>query len=499
MNATIRVRFAPSPTGFLHIGNARTALFNYLFARHHEGVFLLRIEDTDVERSSEEATTRILEDLRWLGLEWDEGPDRNGPFGPYRQSERHSFYDDFAKRLLQEGQAYKCFCSPERLEALRKEQLSRGMMPRYDGRCRTLSHEACSERESKGERPVIRFRVGKGVVSFEDLIHGRMTFQSEGIGDFIIVRSDGMAAYNFACVIDDHLMAISHVIRGEDHLSNTPRQILIYKALGFEPPQFAHHPLILGPDRSPLSKRHGATTVAQYREEGFLPQALLNYLILLGWTPPSGEEILGLDTLVKDFSLRAVSRSAPIFNRKKLEWLNSHYIRQENDRSLFERIRPYVEKAGLSVGKIDSSYLAKVVSILKGNLVTLSQVSEYLTIFFDEIFFFDDGARAILIDPENRKTLEGAREVIATLTESNEMNEEDWHAFVVSLEEKTGKRGKALLSPLRAALTGKTRGPELARTLPLLGKERMMKRIALALSLTDKERAEIKDEVGSGG
>lgn len=486
MNSTVRVRFAPSPTGFLHIGNARTALFNFLFARHHGGVFLLRIEDTDVERSSEESTLRILEDLRWLGLEWDEGPDRDGPYGPYRQSERQALYRDYATRLLQEEKAYKCFCSPERLEVLRKEQLSRGVMPRYDGRCRSLSPEECSKRESEGERPVIRFRVGKGAIPFEDLVHGKMTFQAEGMGDFIIVRSDGMAAYNFACVIDDHHMAISHVIRGEDHLSNTPRQILIYKALGWDPPRFAHHPLILGPDRTPLSKRHGATTVAQYREEGFLPGALLNYLILLGWTPPSGQEIIGLDRLIKDFSLEAVSRSAPIFNRKKLEWLNSHYIRQEDNQWLCDRIFPYVEKAGLSVREIDPAYLAKVVSALKGNLVTLSQVVEYLGIFFDEKFGFDDEARGILRDPEHRKTLGGALEVIKGMAEGNEMNEEVWHAFVASLEEKTGKRGKGLLAPLRAALTGKTKGPELARTLPLLTKERMIRRITQALSLADK-------------
>ena len=251
MIPNVRVRFAPSPTGLLHIGNARTALFNYLFSKHHQGTFILRIEDTDVERSMDASIDQILKDLQWLGIHWDEGPDLGGPDGPYRQSQRLSLYRDFADRLFQEGKVYKCFCSPVSLELLRKEQISKGKMPRYDGRCRWLSQEEISKMESQGLRPTLRFRVEKGRIVFEDIIHGRMTFDSEGIGDFIIVRSDGISAYNFACVIDDHLMHMTHVIRGEDHLSNTPRQILIYQALGWQPPSFAHHPLrLLSGDRS---------------------------------------------------------------------------------------------------------------------------------------------------------------------------------------------------------------------------------------------------------
>jgi nondiscriminating glutamyl-tRNA synthetase len=306
MIANVRVRFAPAPTGLLHIGNARTALFNYLFAKRHQGRFVLRIEDTDVERSTDASIDRILEDLRWLGMTWEEGPEREGPEGPYRQSQRLPLYLNYADQLIQRGKAYKCFCSPERLEVLRQEQLSRGKMPRYDGRCRSLSAEEVSKRESEGQRAALRFWVDGSRIVFDDLIHGKMNFDREGIGDFIILRSDGMGAYNFACVIDDHLMGMTHVIRGEDHLSNTPRQILIYQALGWQPPTFAHHPLILGPDHSPLSKRHGTTAVSQYREEGFLPEALLNYLVLLGWTPPSGKEILPLETIFREFSLDAI-------------------------------------------------------------------------------------------------------------------------------------------------------------------------------------------------
>jgi len=481
MNESVRVRFAPAPTGLLHIGNARTALFNYLFAKRHEGTFILRIEDTDVERSTEASIDHILEDLQWLGIRWEEGPDRGGSDGPYRQSQRLSLYHDYTEQLLREGKTYKCFCSNERLEALRKEQISKGEMPRYDGRCRSLSKEEISKLESEGMRPVLRFRIGKGAIVFEDLVHGKMHFESEGIGDFIIIRSDGMAAYNFACVIDDHLMHVTHVIRGEDHLSNTPRQILIYHALGWQSPIFAHHPLILGGDRSPLSKRHGATAVSQYREEGFLPEALVNYLVLLGWTPPSGEETLPLERIVQDFSLGAISKSAPIFNRKKLEWLNSYYIRQKEEERLSELLLPYFEKAGLQIDQVDRNYLTKTSGLLKENLVVLSQIEEYLGIFFDEKFFFEDGAKTVLLDSGKRETL---RIILKVLKDSPEITPNNCPSLLSELEEKTGRRGKDLYAPLRAGVTGKTKGPELVKTLPLLGKERIIKRLKMALEIT---------------
>lgn len=481
MNPTVRVRFAPAPTGLLHIGNTRTALFNYIFAKRHRGTFILRIEDTDVERSTHASIDRILEDLQWMRITWDEGPDRDGPEGPYRQSQRLSLYRDNAERLLQEGKAYKCFCSPERLETLRKEQLSKGKMPRYDGRCRSLPNEESTRMEAAGQRPVIRFRVGGGSIVFDDLIHGKMHFESEGIGDFIIVRSDGMGAYNLACVIDDHLMHITHVIRGEDHLSNTPRQILIYQALGWHPPTFAHHPLILGPDKSPLSKRHGTTTVSQYREEGFLPEALLNYLVLLGWTPASGEEVLSLERIVEEFSLDAISKSAPIFNRKKLEWLNSIYIREKEEGQLSELLLPYLQKAGLPISQIDRNYLDQIFRVLKENLVVLSQIEEYLGIFFDEKFRIEDGAKTVLLDTRNREML---RTVLGVLEVSPEITSDSWPSLLPQLEEKTGRSGKDLFAPLRAAVTGKTKGPELAKTLPLLGKDRIINRLKMALGLS---------------
>ena len=481
MISNVRVRFAPAPTGLLHIGNARTALFNFLFAKRHQGTFVLRIEDTDLERSTDTSMDRIIEDLKWLGISWGEGPDRDGPHGPYRQSQRLSIYQEFADRLFQEGKSYKCFCSEERLEKLRKEQLSKGKMPRYDGRCRSLSEEEIAKMESSGLHPVLRFHVGGGPILFEDLIHGKMNFDSAGIGDFIIVRSDGMAAYNFACVMDDHLMHITHVIRGEDHLSNTPRQILLYQALAWQPPTFAHHPLILGPDRSPLSKRHGATAVSQYREEGFLPEALQNYLVLLGWTPPSGQETLPLERMVEEFSIHDISRSAPIYNRKKLEWLNSFYIREKEEGQLSEILIPYLQKAGIQIDPIDRQWLKKISGILKENLVVLSQVEEYLGIFFDEKFFFEDGAKTILQDPANRETL---RSALSILEGSSEIASEEQTFPLNQLEKKTGRKGKNLYAPLRAAVTGKTKGPELVKTLPLLGKERIIHRLKMALEIT---------------
>src|SRR4030042_1881102 len=481
MNSKVRVRFAPAPTGLLHIGNGRTALFNYLFARKEKGTFILRIEDTDAERSTDASIEAILQDLRWLGIFWEEGPDGSGQNGPYRQSQRLSLYRDDAEKLLGKGKVYKCFCSPERLESLRKDQLSRGMMPKYDGRCRSLSEGEISKMESEGLRPVLRFRVDKGMVVFEDLIHGRMNFDSDGIGDFIIVRSDGMAAYNFACVIDDHSMRISHVIRGDDHLSNTPRQILVYRALGWQPPVFAHHPLILGPDRSPLSKRHGATAVSQYRAEGFLPEALLDYLVLLGWSPPSGEEILPLEKIVEDFSLGDVSKSAPIFNRKKLEWLNSHCIRKKGEERFSELLLPYLEKAGLTIHQIDPNHLTKISGVLKENIVILSQIDEYLGIFFDEKFLFEEGAKTVLYESRNRETL---RSVLRILEDSSEITSDEQSSLLFQLEKKTGHKGKDLYAPLRAGVTGKTKGPELVKTLPLLGRERIIRRLKMALEIS---------------
>ncbi len=331
----IRVRFAPSPTGQLHVGNARTALFNWLLAHGKDGTFVLRIEDTDAERSTRESEISILEDLRWLGLDWDEGPDVGGPHGPYRQSERLHLYASYANELLASSHAYYCFCTAEKLDADRQADLAAGRPPKYHGTCRSLPLADTEARMERGERPVIRFRVPESEeIRFQDLVRGEVVFSTEVIGDFVIVRSDGRPQYNFAVVVDDSLMEVTHVIRGEDHISNTPRQILLYQALGFTPAEFAHLSLVLGPDHTPLSKRHGATSVAEFRARGYLPEALVNYLALIGWSPRtdggSGEhdaELQPVDEMARRFAIEDVGHSAGVFDLEKLAWMNRHYMK----------------------------------------------------------------------------------------------------------------------------------------------------------------------------
>ena len=342
----IRVRFAPSPTGYLHIGNARTALFNWLFARHYGGCFILRIEDTDTDRHVAEAEGLIIQDLKWMGLDWDEGPDKGGPYGPYRQSDRLDIYQSYAQKLVESGRAYYCYCTPEELEASRQKMLASGQTPQYDGRCLHLSDEQKKEFEKEGRRPSVRFRTLGDAVVVNDLIRGEVSFDGQTIGDFIILRSDGRAAYNFAVVIDDIQMEITHVLRGEDHLSNTPRQVLIYQALGFNPPQFGHMPMILGPDRTRLSKRHGATSVVSYREKGYLPEAINNYLALLGWSSPDEEEILPQEKLVQKFTVDRISRSAAIFDLTKLNWMNGNYIREAELDRITRLCIPFLKEKG---------------------------------------------------------------------------------------------------------------------------------------------------------
>ena len=357
-DAMMRLRFAPSPTGHLHVGNARTALFNWLLARGAGGAFLLRIEDTDAERSTAASEASILEDLRWLGLSWDEGPDIGGPFAPYRQSERTASYRAHAQQLLEQGLAYRCFCSVEQLESERRAALASGQTTRYSGRCRTVSREQAEARLAAGERAAIRFRVPESrEVVFEDAVRGVVRFNTDAIGDPVIVRSDGMPAYNFAVVIDDASMGVTHVIRGEDHISNTPRQLLLYEAFGFAPPTFAHLALVMGPDHSPLSKRHGATSVAEFRAKGYLPEALVNYLALVGWSPrgaaagdPQGgaTELMPIDELARRFSLDAVGLSAGVFDEEKLAWVNRHYLKEAGAERLAALSVEFLQAAGVA-------------------------------------------------------------------------------------------------------------------------------------------------------
>lgn len=467
---SMRLRFAPSPTGQLHVGNARTALFNWLLAHGKDGTLILRIEDTDAERSTRESESSIVDDLRWLGLDWDEGPDVEGPHGPYRQSERLHLYASYANELIAGEHAYYCFCSPQTLEADRREMLAAGRPPRYAGTCRNLPRDEVEKRMEAGERPVIRFRVPEGVdVSFQDLVRGDVTFSSEVIGDPVIVRSDGRPAYNFAVVVDDALMEITHVIRGEDHIPNTPRQVLMYQALGFTPPQFAHLSLVMGPDHAPLSKRHGATSVAEFRERGYLPEALVNYLALIGWSPGGGEELLPIEELARRFNIEDVGHSAGVFDQEKLAWMNRHYMKiAAPARIVSESLRYFIRRGFVHQRSAAATeYVGSLMPMLVGSVDRLEEMPDRVGF----IFAFDaekaierDDLRQMLDEP-------GAREVVQALAAAMEgpmLDKETFRAMAARVRERTGQKGKALFHPIRAALTGESGGPELDLAVPAI-------------------------------
>ena len=467
----IRVRFAPSPTGQLHVGNARTALFNWLLAHGKDGTFILRIEDTDAERSTRESEASILEDLRWLGLDWDEGPDEGGLHGPYRQSERLHLYSSYANELLAADHAYYCFCSAQTLDAERKDDLAAGRPPKYRGTCRRLSRDAAQARIDAGERPAIRFRVPENVdVKFQDLVRGEVTFSTDVIGDFVIVRSDGRPAYNFAVVIDDALMEITHVIRGEDHISNTPRQVLLYGALGFRPPQFAHLALVMGPDHTPLSKRHGATSVAEFRARGYLPEALVNYLALIGWSPGDGEELLEIGELARRFAIEDVGHSAGVFDQEKLAWMNRHYMKTAAPTRIASESLPFFIKAGFVVRRTDEAadYVASLLPMAVGSVDRLEEIPDRLG------FLFEFDAASALARPDVAEVLHepGARDVISALAEelagAGNLDRESFRAAANRVKQRTGQKGRSLFHPIRVALTGHSGGPELDLAVPAI-------------------------------
>jgi len=474
-----RVRFAPSPTGDLHVGNARTALFNWLFAKHYGGDFILRIEDTDQERTSPVFEKNILEDLKWLSIEWDEGPEKDGSLGPYHQIQRLDIYDKYTKELISAGKVYPCYCTEEELETERASLLSMRMMPRYMGKCKRLTEKERAALESSGRKPALRFSVDKGAIEFNDLIRGEMKFEGDAIGDFIIVRSNSIPSYNFAAVVDDHLMEITHVIRGEDHLSNTAIQILLYRALDFKPPVFAHHSLILGKDRTKLSKRHGSVTVREFRNRGILSEALLNYLSLLGGSIGEGKEFASMEEIIKMFSLDKAGRSGAIFDEGKLRWLNAIYIRNCDIDKLTERLLPFIKEAGYDIDLMNSGWLHQVVEALRDNLVTLADVGLYLDIFFDDRYRISEEARAVI--------REGAAAVVKVLHEELEQDksaDRDFYPNLInSVRRKTGLKAKDLYLPIRAAITGRTSGPELEKVFVILGKESILRRLERAIQI----------------
>jgi len=514
----VRVRIAPSPTGPLHIGTARTALFNYLFAKKNQGSFVLRIEDTDLERSDPKYEKDIVENLKWLGIEWSEGLEGGGDCGPYRQSERIANYTKYLKKLLDEKKAYYCFCSEEELEAKRQEQMSRGLSPHYNGKCAKLSDKEIKKYLDESKPSIIRFKIPSKKVKFADLIRGEVEFDADLIGDVAIAKDLNTPLYNFAVVIDDFEMKISHVIRGEDHLSNTPKQILIQEALKIPRPKYAHLPLILGPDRSKLSKRHGTVSVAEYREAGYLPEAMINFMVLLGWNPGGDREFFSMNSLIKEFSLKDVQKSGAAFNQKRLDFLNGFYIRQKSTEKLTNLCLSYLIKerliepqfkseqyppayGGMEITqdykvsatgeKISFNYLNKIVEAYKTRMKKLSEIPELTDLFFKDKLNYSKKLLSWqnMDDKEIKVSLDKSEKILSKI-KKEDWNRENLEKILVAEAEKlsdkkghkTPNRGH-LLWPLRVALTGKESSASPFEIADILGKEKVLKRIKEAKKL----------------
>jgi glutamyl-tRNA synthetase len=464
----VRTRFSPSPTGALHLGGAHTALFNWLIARHYGGTFILRIEDTDKERSQEQFVTEILDAMGWLGLDWDEGP--------YRQSERLGIYQEYIKQLVEQGAAYYCNCPPQDLEARRQAALARGEKPRYDGHCRDLNL-------APGPDTAVRFKTHRtGVTHWQDAIKGAIAFDNQELDDLVLQRADGIPTYNFAVVVDDITMGVTQIIRGEDHIPNTPRQLLIYEALGVAPPLFAHMPLMLGKDRAKLSKRHGAVSVTAYREQGYLPQALLNYLARLGWSH-GDQEIFSREELVKYFTLEHVTKSPGVFDEEKLQWLNSHYFKEMPPAELALLLTPflhYVDK------EPDQEYLGKVVTTLSARSKTLVEMADAARFYFLDPRPYDPKAAKKFLTPTTAAVI---REIAARLGGLAEVNDAAITRLFTELAQETGQKMVNLAQPVRVALTGKMASPGLYEIISILGREETLRRLNNAIEFATKNAA----------
>ncbi len=474
---SVRLRFAPSPTGYPHLGNIRTALFNWLFARHHGGKFILRIEDTDVARRVEGAVEVILDSLRWLGLNWDEEP--------YFQSQRLPIYREITQRLLEEGYAYLCYCSPERLETMRREQAKRKQPPKYDRHCRDLTQHEKTQLEATGIASVIRFKTPlEGETTCYDLIHGQVTFKHDVLDDFILLKSDGYPTYHLANIVDDHLMSISHVLRADEWLSSTPRHVLLYQALNWQPPQFAHLPMILGPDRAKLSKRHGATTITEYQQQGYLPDAMINFLALLGWSLDDRTELLSQEELIKHFSLERVGKTAAIFNKDKLEWMNGVYLRKLSPGEFVQQAMPFLDRdLPESVERpLNNTYVSQVLSLNQERAKTLAEVPQLTNFFFlDELQYDTDMLLSGKLDAEP-----AAKAITIAAQKLEEVT--TWDATTLEgilrpLATELNLSAGALFGLLRITVTGRTAAPPLFQTMAVLGKKKCLKRFDAALQL----------------
>ena len=473
MDEQVRVRFAPSPTGYPHVGNIRTALFNWLFARHHNGVFILRIEDTDQERKVEGAVEIIIESLRWLGMDFDEGP--------FIQSERLDMYRKYAEQLVQEGKAYFCFCSPERLDAMRKQQMANKQPPGYDRHCRDLTPEQVEAERKQGKIPVVRFKMPlTGQTIITDLIRGEVVFENSLLDDFVLLKSDGYPTYHLANIIDDHYMKISHVMRAEEWLSSTPRHLLLYCAFGWQPPHFAHMPMILGPDKSKLSKRHGATAINEYQNLGYLPEAMINFLSLLGWSLDDKTEIMSVEEIIKNFSLERVSKTAAVFNMNKLEWMNGVYIRNLSPEGFAELCLPFVEKGLPQEVKrpVDIAYLRSIAPLVQERAKLLSEVPPLVDFFFTDGLDYDQALLTGKLEKAQAAAI--LEKSIAILKAVPEWKTEPMETAVRPLVEEMGMKAGPFFGVLRVAVTGRTASPPLFQTMEVLGREKCLSRLEAA-------------------
>lgn len=480
MTNEVRVRYAPSPTGDLHIGNARTALFNYLYAKHFNGKFIIRIEDTDDKRNVAGGEESQLMFLKWLGVEWDEGADIGGEFGPYRQMERLDLYNKYVEALLEKGLAYKCYMTEEELDVEREEQRAKGQVPKYSGAHRNLSEEQIQQFEEEGRQPSIRMRVPENhTYTFNDLVRGDITFESSDFGDWVIVKKNGIPTYNFAVAIDDYLMKISHVLRGEEHISNTPKQMMVYDAFNWEPPTFGHMTLILNEDRKKLSKRdqHILQFIEQYRDLGYLPEALFNFITLLGWSPVGEEEIFDKETIIDIFDPERLTTSAAIFDIQKLKWMNNVYIKAADLETVIELAMPHLIKAGKLSEQMDDekrNWAENVIALYKDQLRYGAEIVELSELFFNENVTYDEGSKEVLQGEQVAEVLQVFTDKLIHL---DDFTKDSVKAQIKATQKETGHRGKKLFMPIRVATTGETHGPELPFAIELLGKEVILKRL----------------------
>jgi len=479
----VRVRYAPSPTGHIHVGNARTAIFNYLYARHEGGAFIMRLDDTDLERSTEENIDSMLDDIRWLGLNWDEGFLKGGNFGPYRETERKPLYDTYLQQLLDKDKAYRCFCTKDELEAERRKAEAEHRIYRYGGTCAHLTTEQVEKNIAEGKPYAIRLRIPEEDVVVHDLIRGDVQFKSEEFDDFVIARQNGIPIYNFATVIDDALMNITHVIRAEEHLSNTPRQVFIYRALGFDVPQFAHVSLILAPDHSKLSKRHGAVSVGDYRLEGYLPEALINYLVLLGWSPKDDREFFTVDELIKEFTLGGVGKSGAVFDKKKLTWMNHMYLAKKDAAAILMILKgDFAEQYAAAFGGLPENKTLAAIDLTKGNAQVLPDFFRLArNIVQPDVVITDEKSQEVIGSPEAKQVLQYLMEHFAAIPFGQ--GDDAMSSWVEDLRNRIPLPAKKLYSPIRVALFGAKDGPEIVKLFLMLEPSSIHERLQKALAL----------------